>query len=254
MGVSPPLLIADLGRPERFLHMMRVVKPSSPMNMGVWILTGAGLTTGLATVRNVLGWFPRLGRAGSVGAALIGPPLTTYTGVLLADTAVPAWHEARRELPWLFAASAAASAGALGAATTPTAWASPARRLAVAGALAETAAATVMERRLGPLLSEPYREGPAGQLARASRGLNILGAGLLVAAGSPSPSRATRRAAAVAGGAMVLGAAACTRMAVFKAGLESARDPKYTVVPQRRRLEQGRGHRQHEQVQRIRSA
>ena len=249
VGVSPALLISDLGRPERFLHMMRVFKPSSPMNMGVWILSGAGLTIGLATARDVLGWFPRLGRAGSAGAALLGPPLTTYTAVLLADTAVPAWHEARRELPWLFASSAAASAGALAAVTTPVRHAAPARRLAVAGALGEVAASALMERRLGSLLSEPYRQGTPGRLTRASRALSLAGAGLLAASGTRR-RRGLGRVAAIAGGAMVVGAAACTRVAVFGAGRESARDPRHTVVPQRRRLEQGRGLRQQEQVER----
>src|SRR5579871_1571195 len=37
-------LIHDLGRPERLLHMLRVFRPSSPMNMGVWILSGAAPT------------------------------------------------------------------------------------------------------------------------------------------------------------------------------------------------------------------
>ena len=43
VAASPPLLIADLGRPERFHHMLRVLKPTSPMSVGSWIL-GASST------------------------------------------------------------------------------------------------------------------------------------------------------------------------------------------------------------------
>ena len=241
VGISPVVLIDDLGRPERFLNMMRVFKVTSPMNMGVWILSGASTAIGLGAVRSWLGWFPRLGVAGPLGALVFGPPLCTYTAVLFADTAVPVWHEARRSLPWLFAASATASAGAFAAAASPVAAAGPARRMAVAGALGEVAASYGMERGLGSLLAEPYGKGRPEKLTRAARVLNLAGAGLLATAGR------SRRGAAVAGGAMVLGAALCTRFAVFEAGLESARDPRYTVIPQRRRLEERRGHRQAEQ-------
>jgi hypothetical protein len=248
VAVSPALLIEDLGRPARFLNMMRVVKVSSPMNMGVWILSGAGASIGLASARAWLGWFPRLGGLGAVGAALLGPPLTTYTAVLFSDTAVPSWHEARREMPWLFASSAAASAGAVASAVTAPADAAPARRLAVAGAVAEVGMSMLMERRLGPLLSEPYKSGRTGALSKASRALGATGAGLLAASGSLAGRRA--RIAAAAGGAMVTAGALCTRFAVFGAGVESAKDPRHTVIPQRRRLEQGEGHRQAEQVAR----
>ena len=41
---------------------------------------------------------------------------------------------------------------------------------------------------------------------------------------------------AAAAGAALVAASAATRFGIFHAGLESARDPKYTVVPQRQRL------------------
>lgn len=248
-GVSPVLLIWDLGRPARFLNMLRVVKVSSPMSMGVWILSGAGTAIGFATLRSWLGLFPRLGRGAAATAAVLGPPLSTYTAVLFADTAVPAWHEARDELPWLFASSATASAGAFATATTPLEASAPARRLAVGGAVAELVAGEVMERRLGRLISEPYRSGRSGRLTRLSRALNVAGAGLVAAAGVERLGD-RRRSCAAAGGALIMLAAVCTRAGVFEAGKASARDPKYTVIPQRQRLEEGRGLRQHEQVER----
>ena len=71
---------------------------------------------------------PRVGRTAETVAAMLGPFIATYTAVLVADTAVPAWHDARRELPFVFAGSAAASAGAAAAMLTPVADARPARR------------------------------------------------------------------------------------------------------------------------------
>jgi polysulfide reductase-like protein len=233
VGVSPLLLIADLGVPSRFLNMLRMVKVTSPMSVGSWVLVVSGTTTGVASANAVLGLFPRLARVARPLAALSGLPLSTYTGALIAQTAIPAWHEARRELPLLFAAGAAASAGAAACAITPVAAAAPARRLAVIGTGAELVTIAVMEQRLGEL-GEPYHTGAAGAYGRLARALTVTGS-LLVAA------RAGRsRGAAVAGGALVLAGAVCERWSVFKAGFQSARDPKYTVGPQRKRIRGGR--------------
>src|ERR671921_860532 len=125
--VSPVLLIMDLGRPERFYNMLRVVKPTSPMSVGTWVLSLFGPAAGVAATSELFGIFPRLGRACEALSALLGPALATYTAVLVADTSIPVWHEARRELPLLFAASSAASAGAAAAILTPPGEAGPAR-------------------------------------------------------------------------------------------------------------------------------
>ncbi len=228
--VSPVLLIRDLGRPDRFYNMLRVFKPTSPMSMGTWILTSFGPSAGIAAVSDVLGIFPRLGRFFEGVAALLGPALSTYTAVLIADTSVPVWHEARRELPLVFAASSAASAGAFAMVFTPIKDAGPARRLAIGGALLELGAAQVMERRLGELLAEPYHQGEAGRFDKLAKVLSGLGAAVSAFAGRK------RRSAATAGGALILAGVACERWSVFKAGFQSARDPKYTVMPQRERL------------------
>ncbi|WP_433540776.1 NrfD/PsrC family molybdoenzyme membrane anchor subunit [Streptosporangium sandarakinum] len=133
LGGSLYALIHDLGRPGRFLHMLRVFKVISPMNMGTWILSGYGPQAGVAAATAVTGWFPRLGRAATVGAGLTGPLVATYTAALISDTAVPAWHDGYREMPFLFAGSAAASAGGLGMLAAPVGEAGPARRAALAG-------------------------------------------------------------------------------------------------------------------------
>ena len=109
-GISPILLTADLGRPERFFNMFRLVKITSPMSVGTWILTGCGAALGVASGCEALGTMPRVKLAAQTVGGLLGLPLTTYTAALVANTAVPIWHEARRELPFVFAGSAAASA------------------------------------------------------------------------------------------------------------------------------------------------
>ncbi len=234
-ALSPVLLVSDLGRPERFYNMLRVFKPTSPMNMGTWLLTAFGTTTGVAAASDVLGVFPRLGRSSEAVAALLGPALATYTAVLVADTSVPVWHEARRDLPLIFAASSAASAGAAAAILAPVEDAGPARRLAVGGALLELGAVEMMKRRLGDFLAEPYGGGRPGRYDSLAKALSGLGAALTAFAGRK------RRSAAIVGGVLILAGGACERWSIFEAGFPSSRDPKYTVMPQRERLERGMG-------------
>jgi len=221
-------LVHDLGRPERFLNMLRVFKPTSPLSVGSWILAPfSGLAAASATSA-LTGVLPRLGRAAGVGAAALGPAMATYTAVLLADTAVPAWHEAYPQLPYVFAGSAAAAGGSVGLAAAPLAESGPARRLAVAGAVCELAAAHLMEHRLG-FVGEPYRAGRPERLMKAARALTATGAlGALVTGRS--------RAGSATAGVALLAGSLLTRFGVFEAGRASARDPKYTVVPQRARL------------------
>ena len=235
--VSPVLLISDLGRPDRFYNMLRVFKPTSPMSVGTWILTAFGPSAGIAAASDILAIFPRLGRLSETVAALLGPALATYTAVLIADTSVPVWHEARRELPLVFAASSAASAGAAAAILTPIEDAGPARRLAVGGALLEVGAVELMKRRLGKLLAEPYEGGKPKRYDRLAKALSGLGAVVTAFGGRKW------RSGAVAGGALILAGAVCERWSVYEAGFTSSRDPKYTIMPQRERLESHNGAR-----------
>lgn len=211
VSVCPPLLILDLGRPERFLNMLRVLKPTSPMSIGSWILVAFGAAISTAGASEATGIARPLGRAAEALAALLGLPLAVYTGVLLADTSIPAWHEARRHLPFVFGGSAAASAGAAAAILTPAAEAGPARRLAVLGCVIELVAAFGMERRLGAL-GRHYR-GHSGQAAKLLTGSG----GMLMALGG------RRRPLAAAAGAAILAGSLCERFAVLAAGPRSAR-------------------------------
>jgi hypothetical protein len=141
---------------------------------------------------------------------------------------VPAWHEARRELPLLFAGSAAAAAGGLAAALTPSEAARPARRLGVIGALTELVTHKAMEKRLGDLLAEPYRQGEGGRYVRAGQAALLGGTFLMLAAGRT-------RAGTAAAGTLLAAGSWCTRFAVYHAGKASAADPRYTSLPQRAR-------------------
>jgi formate-dependent nitrite reductase membrane component NrfD len=228
--VSPALLVSDLGRPERFLNMLRVFKVTSPMSVGSWILFLSGGASNTAAVLELTGRLRPVKRAAELVSFATGAPLATYTGALIANTAIPVWHEARKDLPVLFGASAVASAGAATSLFLPPGEAGPARRLAVAGVAAELGLMEAMQQRLG-FVGEVYEQDAAGKLARASKVLSAAGAAVLATRGRHS------RGAAVAGSALVLAGELALRWSVFRAGFQSARDPRYTIKPQKERLQ-----------------
>lgn len=240
-------LVHDLGRPGRFANMLRVAKPTSPMSVGTWLLSGYGPAASLAGAAELVSLIPSrhrrwvlartfaaLGCPAGIAAALIAPAIASYTAVLLSDTATPSWHEARRELPFVFVGSAAAASGGLGMIGSPVSEASPARRLAITGLFLETVAQRQMERSMG-LAAEPLRQGRAKHYLRAQRALSL---GATVA--TLVWGRRSRTVSVLAGLAMLCGSA-LTRFGIFEAGQASARDPKYTVVPQRERADRASG-------------
>ncbi|QDP96039.1 polysulfide reductase [Microlunatus elymi] len=243
-GVSASLytLVHDLGKPSRTLNMLRVIKPTSPMSVGTWSLAAFGPPAGLAAVAELSRLLPvDLGRPGrllqvaarptGLMAAAVAPAVGTYTAVLISDTATPAWHSARRELPFVFAGSAASAAAGLAMVATPTDQAAPARRLAVIGSAVELVFSQRMERSMG-VTAETLHRGRAGRFMAASRILTGVGA-----AGALLLGRRSRIASALSGAALLAGSV-CTRFGIFQAGQDSAADPKYTVRPQRERLAQ----------------
>jgi hypothetical protein len=223
---SAGLLIADLGRPARFLHMLRVFRPTSPMNVGTWILSAAGA----ATTASVL--LPRrLARASGLVAGPLGLAMTSYTAVLLANTAVPVWLHGRRTLPPLFVASAAgAAADVLELASVGRGGGRRAVRvLGAVGKVAELAAGFAYERELsgpGPVVVRALRTGRAGALWQAAR---LATAASVVLARLGEPGR-------VAGALVGLAGSLALRFAVVAAGKASARDPRATFEPQRARV------------------
>ncbi|MHB1988694.1 MAG: NrfD/PsrC family molybdoenzyme membrane anchor subunit [Acidimicrobiales bacterium] len=229
-AISLVALVHDLGRPARFLNMLRVFKPTSPMSIGSWLLSGYVPAAVVAAATEATGLAPGIGTAATAGAAVLGPAVAAYTAALISDTAVPAWHDGHREMPFVFVSSAASAAGGAGLVTSVLADNGPARRLAIAGGIVELAAMTALEQRMHPEVSKAYRSGRAKWLMSASKGLTALGTiGALVG------GRRHRAAAASAGTALLVGSA-CTRLGIFFAGQQSALDPAATVIPQRERL------------------
>lgn len=242
-GTGSVALIGDLGRPERFLHMLRTIKPTSPMSLGSWVLATFSTAAGVAAAAEVdrltgsslpLGPLRRVLNAvepaAGVAAGLLGAPLAGYTAVLLSDTAMPTWNAAREDLPFVFVSSASLAAGGLAMVTTGVSEARPARYLAVLGVAGDLIAQRVMNKRMDPVAAEPLHQGRPGRLLKWSERL-------LVAGGLGALLGGRWRSTAVVSGLALLGASACTRFGVFYAGLDSAKDPRYTIEPQRRRLE-----------------
>jgi formate-dependent nitrite reductase membrane component NrfD len=240
-AASAILLVADLGRPARFLAMLRVFRPTSPMNMGTWILTPFGALSGLAALPGLL---PRPvrgleagARAATVGAGLLGLPLVGYTGVLVSNTAVPVWQATRNTLPILFAFSGAVSAGSLFEAWPPGgSGQAMARRLGVLSKAAELALSFALDAEAShaaPRVARPLRHGASGALLEAAR--------VLVAASlAGSLWRRRRRRGRPVGrlaGALGLAGTLLFRFGIIAAGRASARDPHATFEMQRR----GRG-------------
>ncbi|MDQ1433211.1 MAG: hypothetical protein QOF59_27 [Actinomycetota bacterium] len=223
-------LIHDLGRPTRFLNMLRMFKPTSPMSVGSWILFAYVPASAGATVLDLADRLPMIGGLATGGAAVLAPALASYTAALISNTAVPAWHEGRHELPFVFVASSAMAAAGLGLLAAPGAETAAVRRLGIGAGVAELALSETMERRTG-MVGESFRTGRAGKYRRAARAL--VGAGVLGTLVARERGGLLSRAA----GAALLAGSACTRFAIFEAGVESARDPRYTIVPQRERLD-----------------
>ena len=242
VGVSGAALVADLGKPSRFYNMLRTFKVTSPMSVGSWILTGFSGGISVVTAAELdrmtgerlpLGPLRKLLRLieGPAGleAGAFGPLLAGYTAVLLADTAVPTWNGAHRDLPFVFISSASLASSGLAMVTTPADETGPARRLAVLGVVGDLIATKYMESRMDPVLVEPLHHGSPGQMLKWSERLAIAGGIGTLLGGRWRP-------AAVLSGLSLMGASALTRFGVFEAGLHSAKDPRYTIEPQKRRL------------------
>jgi formate-dependent nitrite reductase membrane component NrfD len=189
---APVLLIADLGRPERFLNMMRIFKPRSPMNMGAWCLVAFSGSSALSVGCDLIGR-PKAARVLGALTALFGSYLGSYTGVLLACTAVPVWSRSRTILGPAFVATATAT----GAAATRLALVAcglphghPTRRalgtIETASMLTELSISALGERRLGGA-AEALRRGRAGNYFRTAKSLVALGISLRLVARRTGP-------------------------------------------------------------------
>jgi hypothetical protein len=228
-AVSGPLLILDLGRPERFLNMLRVFKPQSPMSVGAWTLTVFGATSTIAALaawdrgrpaRKVRARCPRsqaIGDASAFVAALSGLVMATYTGVLLGATAIPVWAKHSRSLPIHFGSSALASA--TGLLTLRGHDETALNALGIVAAAVEIYMGIEIESR-DDVESEPLRHGMSGVTTRI--GGFFSGPLPLVLRLIGIRSKRARRAAA----ASALLGSIITRIAWIEAGKASARDPR----------------------------
>lgn len=207
-------LIADLGRPARFIYMLRVFRPTSPMNVGTWILSAAGASSGLALLsRRERG----LGFAGALGA-VSGAMLSTYTGVLVGNTAIPIWDATRTRLPIHFAASSASSLASL-----LELLGHERRGYSIAAKAAELATGVAVERAARAAgLDAPLREGRSGWMWRGAKWLGVASLAATVV-GRPKLAGVLGTTSALLG-----------RFAIVDAGKASAANPRATFESQRR--------------------
>ena len=228
--VSGGLLIYDLGKPSRFLNMLRVFRPTSPMNMGAWILSGTGASaTGALLLRGRGGLLGNAGGFLGLIAGVFGMGLSTYTGVLVANSAIPIWQESRKALPVLFGSSALASLGC----TFDIFCERPeARRITNlignAGRAAELMAAMAMERHASavPRVGRPFKRGLSALMWRGAAFLTFAS---LAVSTLPNRTRKSRIAAGLLGtaGSLLL------RVTVEHLGTVSARDARASFHQQR---------------------
>jgi formate-dependent nitrite reductase membrane component NrfD len=218
-----PLLILDLGRPLRFLHMLRIFKPRSPMSMGSWCLSAFSATAGAAVGADLLGRRTTARRLGAV-TAVLGTYLGSYTGMLLASTAVPVWARSRALLPPIFVCTATAT----GAASCEAALAvigcraehptrAALRTIENAAMATELVLSSVNERRLSAL-RDALDAGRAGKLFKLAKAGAAGGLAMRLLARGRAP--AADRAAT----ALYLGAGLAFRFAWVAAGRNSAAD------------------------------
>ena len=234
VGPGAPLLILDLGRPLRFLNMLRIFKPRSPMSMGSWCLTAFSNAAGAAVAADLVGR-PRLARALSGATAALGLYLGSYTGVLLAGTAVPVWGRSRLYLAPIFVSTAVAGGAAanrllLAAVGRPPTH--PARialgRVETTAMAAELVLSSLNERRLGRL-GEVLHEGGTGSYFRAAK--YAVGTGLALRLVRPRAGTWADHAAS----SLFLLAGLAFRLAWLSAGKASAADDEGVALSARRK-------------------
>jgi formate-dependent nitrite reductase membrane component NrfD len=230
--LSGGLLVYDLGRPERFLNMLRVFRPTSPMNVGAWILSATGGTAFLTVaMRREKGWIGLIGEGFGIISGVFGLGLATYTGVLVANTAIPVWQSSRRSLPVLFGASAMASIGcALDTLGTDESAVPITRIFGIIGRAAELIAGHCMEREAGSTarVARPLTHGMSGRLFTTSKLLTAASLALVLL---PRPGKRRAMISGLLGtfGSLLL------RFGVESAGKASARDPRASFHQQRQR-------------------
>jgi hypothetical protein len=226
--LSSGLLISDLGRPSRFLAMLRMFKPQSPMSMGAWALAGFGTFSGAAAMAQILadrfdfGPFRILGNVAEGFSALFGLPFSNYTGVLIGATVIPVWNHNVRTLPFHFGMSGLnASVSILEMMGNDSSKAL--NRLGILSSAAETYEGLELEMRRDPIVNEPLKRGVSGWITRMGGILSgPVPLALRVAAEFSGTDR-SRRLRHIAAGSSIAGSL-LTRIGWVRAGHVSAKD------------------------------
>jgi formate-dependent nitrite reductase membrane component NrfD len=236
----PALLILDLGRPERFLNMLKVFKPRSPMSLGTWGLMTFSFFSGTSGLLQAAEdcVFGKEGadlarRVPTSGLGVIGTApaffLSGYTGVLLGATAVPIWAKSANLLGPLFLSSAissASSAIALGLAASGGEDAALHRieEIKLIAVVAETCLLSAVLARLGET-AKPLREGQLGTIVT----YGVVGGGIVADLSLRLVNkRRQSRKLTVASSVLGLASGFALRYAVVIGGHASADDPQAT--------------------------
>lgn len=226
-AISASLLSVELGRPKRFLYMLRVFKPQSPMSVGSWILAAFGSTNTAAVFTNFLRRRFRdsltiraLDNGTKALAGLLSLPLSNYTGVLIGATAIPVWHRNIKTLPIHFGASGVQAGVSilelLGHIENPSL-----NILGIGSAAWETWEGIHLERRNEAAL-RPLKRGTSGWVTRSGGALSgplPLALRLLAMSVSDKRARKLRKCAAISG----IAGSVLTRYGWIWAGAASAR-------------------------------
>lgn len=232
-AIGGGLLVYDLGRPSRFLNMLRVFRPTSPMSMGSWLLAGLTPLAGAAALLgHSKGRFRDVGEGLGLAAAAVSLPFTGYTAVLIANTAIPVWQGAHKTLPVLFITSSMASLASFTEFLELTDRERRiARRFGIIGRVGELLSAEAMKRELAlPEVKKPLGEGAPGMLLKAGKAMSVASLALSLL---PGRFRSAHRAGGVLGTLSVL----ALKGGIFLAGRTSAKNPQASFQMQR----EGRG-------------
>jgi formate-dependent nitrite reductase membrane component NrfD len=236
----PILLILDLGRPERFLNMVRHFNPRSPMSLGTWGVLAFSFFSGSSAAAKALedGFLgveasdlAKLAPSNAFGAVGTGPAFFVggYTGVLLGATSVPIWAKSANMLGPLFLSSAFSSASSAILLALATSGADEKdihrveeiKRLAIAS---EIALLAVASKHLGET-GRPLREGQVGRIMK----IGVVGAGIVAPLTLQLFNRKRQsRRLTVAGAVLGLSGGFALRYSVVMAGHASADDPHAT--------------------------
>ena len=218
-SVGTAFLVMDLGVKKKFLNMLRVFRPTSPMSVGSFILA----PTATAAAASVV--FPGpLGDLAGLAAGTLGPGLASYTAILTSNTSVPLWAASRKALPALYVSSAASAATSLLSLTGSSDRA--VTILDVAASIGELASGYAVEHEAAKVerVARPLHEGTSADLWKASKIATIVGLVLTLFGG-----RRTKKIGALAG---LIGSIAA-KFAIFRAGVASSHDPRATFEQQR---------------------